>query len=149
MIYHKIKIHGTPKVVSLTRTKAIRCHCLECQGNSSDEVKECTVTDCPLHEYRLGHVPEELKGKERYTRSKAIRLKCKDCAENNPAIRDCGCLTCPTWHYRGSGHVPDPTQQKELKVAYNKKKNQMNRQMPEAARQKLEAFREARRKAKA
>lgn len=41
--------------------KAIRLHCLGCSG-TSNEVKLCTVTDCPLYTFRLGHRPA--KGEE-------------------------------------------------------------------------------------
>jgi hypothetical protein len=37
--------------------KAIRAKCLDCSGNSSDEVKCCPVIDCPLWAFRLGKNP--------------------------------------------------------------------------------------------
>ena len=37
--------------------KAIRAKCLDCSGNSSDEVKACPVKDCPLYPFRLGRNP--------------------------------------------------------------------------------------------
>ncbi len=41
----------------LTPLKAIRKNCLECSSGSSNEVKNCIITDCPLYPYRLGKNP--------------------------------------------------------------------------------------------
>lgn len=38
----------------LTITQAIRKKCLECSGNSRNEVKNCEINTCPLYYYRLG-----------------------------------------------------------------------------------------------
>ena len=38
-------------------TKAIRAFCLECCGNSSNEVKLCPRTICPLYSFRFGKNP--------------------------------------------------------------------------------------------
>jgi hypothetical protein len=40
--------------------KAIREFCLECCGDSSAAVKECTAT-CPLHPFRFGRNPYRAK----------------------------------------------------------------------------------------
>jgi hypothetical protein len=40
----------------LTRTKAIRQKCLECQGGNAQEVRRCTHSDCTLWPWRLGRV---------------------------------------------------------------------------------------------
>jgi hypothetical protein len=40
--------------MNLTPLKAIRIKCLECCCDSSHEVKNCHITDCPLWPYRLG-----------------------------------------------------------------------------------------------
>lgn len=45
-----------------TPIKAIRAKCLECSCDSAHEVRMCTITDCPLYEYRFGHRPP--KGEE-------------------------------------------------------------------------------------
>ena len=37
--------------------KAIRAKCLDCSGGSSEEVKSCPVTDCPLYPFRRGRNP--------------------------------------------------------------------------------------------
>jgi len=35
----------------------IRKYCMECVGDSYDEIKNCTDLDCPLYPYRFGHAP--------------------------------------------------------------------------------------------
>lgn len=37
--------------------KAIREHCIECCGGSSNEVKLCTAVQCPLYAFRFGKNP--------------------------------------------------------------------------------------------
>lgn len=34
--------------------KAIRAHCIDCSGGSSNEVSLCPMTECPLYPFRLG-----------------------------------------------------------------------------------------------
>lgn len=41
----------------LTPMKAIRAKCLDCSAGSSNEVKLCQVTNCPLFPYRFGKNP--------------------------------------------------------------------------------------------
>jgi hypothetical protein len=41
--------------------RAIRKHCLDCSGDSSNEVKLCAHKDCNLYHFRLGKNPY-LKG---------------------------------------------------------------------------------------
>lgn len=41
----------------LTPIKAMRKYCLECSGDSYNEVKLCVIPDCPLYPYRLGKRP--------------------------------------------------------------------------------------------
>jgi hypothetical protein len=41
---------------NITPVRAIKLKCLECSGNAK-EVKLCTMSDCPLFEYRLGTNP--------------------------------------------------------------------------------------------
>lgn len=45
---------GKDKKVSLTPMKAIRYFCLECMMGSSDSIKACPSTKCPLYLYRTG-----------------------------------------------------------------------------------------------
>jgi hypothetical protein len=41
----------------LTPLRAIRAKCLDCSDMSSNEVKLCGFTDCPLYPYRFGKNP--------------------------------------------------------------------------------------------
>lgn len=41
-----------------TPMKAIRAKCLECCCGQMGEVRQCTIEDCPLWEYRNGHRPK-------------------------------------------------------------------------------------------
>lgn len=41
----------------ITPMKAIRLKCLDCCCGSSNEVKLCTVSSCPLHPFREGRNP--------------------------------------------------------------------------------------------
>lgn len=41
----------------LTPVKSIRKKCLDCSGGSRKEVRECMLTDCPLHPFRMGKNP--------------------------------------------------------------------------------------------
>ena len=40
-----------------TPMKAIRPKCLDCSGGSADNVKHCTISDCPLYPMRSGKNP--------------------------------------------------------------------------------------------
>ena len=53
--------------------KAIRLKCLDCSCGSSNEVKLCTVTKCPLYPFREGHNP--YKKKREYTEEQRNALK--------------------------------------------------------------------------
>lgn len=39
----------------LTRSQAIRAKCLDCCCDNSVEVRNCSVTKCPLWNFRMGH----------------------------------------------------------------------------------------------
>lgn len=41
----------------MTPLQAIRKKCLDCCYDQANEVKLCTVTDCPLYPFRMGHNP--------------------------------------------------------------------------------------------
>ena len=45
------------EISRLSPIKAIRLHCLECLGNSSQEVERCSRPKCPLWSFRLGKHP--------------------------------------------------------------------------------------------
>ena len=42
---------------TLTPLKAIRLKCLDCSGDSADEVRKYVIPDCPLYPFRLGKNP--------------------------------------------------------------------------------------------
>ena len=41
--------------------KAIRAKCLDCCCGNQAEVKACTVSNCPLHDFRFGKNPYRAK----------------------------------------------------------------------------------------
>ena len=43
--------------MATTPMKAIRAKCLDCCNGSAHEVKMCTVSKCPLYDFRLGKNP--------------------------------------------------------------------------------------------
>lgn len=43
----------------LTPVKAIRAKCLDCSCGNKAEVRNCTIIDCSLYPYRLGHRPKK------------------------------------------------------------------------------------------
>lgn len=51
--------------------KAIRAKCLDCTCNQQNEVRDCTITECPLYAFRFGKNPyHKLASQE--TREKAL-----------------------------------------------------------------------------
>lgn len=57
-IKHTIRNAEGEKVqVTLTPSKAIRKHCIECMGFQARHVSGCTSKHCPLYPYRLGGNP--------------------------------------------------------------------------------------------
>ena len=64
----------TPK----SAIKAIRAKCIECSGDSRQEVKICPIKTCPLYAYRLGRNPNR-KGREWTEEQKeALRKRLKE-----------------------------------------------------------------------
>lgn len=89
------------KTVPYTRMKAIKYYCLECVGFVYDEMKNCTMPECPLFPYRFGKMPE---GKTPNDRKKAIRSHCLECVGDDwEWIRNCPSDLCPVHPYRLSG----------------------------------------------
>ena len=70
--------------------KAIRAHCLECVGGSSDEVKLCTAPKCWLYPYRFGKNPFRAPPSEKQ-RESARRLSQK--RQNNDGFVDLAAQT--------------------------------------------------------
>ena len=46
-----MKLYETP-------IKAIRKKCLDCTCNQHQEIRLCTVIDCPIYPYRMGRRPD-------------------------------------------------------------------------------------------
>lgn len=44
-----------------TFSKAIRAYCLDCCGDSANEVKLCPAKECPLWDFRFGKNPNRPK----------------------------------------------------------------------------------------
>jgi len=44
-------------MAKLTPIKAIRAKCKDCCGGSLGEVRICHISECALHEYRMGRRP--------------------------------------------------------------------------------------------
>ena len=42
-----------------TPIKAIRKKCLDCTCNQPKEIRNCTVVNCALYPYRMGHRPDK------------------------------------------------------------------------------------------
>ena len=55
----------------LSPIKAIRTHCLECLGWSSDEVIKCSLKTCPLYPFRKGTDPGR---KREYSKEERIKI---------------------------------------------------------------------------
>ena len=54
---------GVDRMKQLTPLKAIRHKCLDCCCNQYEEIKACSVVDCPLWFHRLGIRPFSDKNK--------------------------------------------------------------------------------------
>lgn len=61
----------------LTATQAIRAKCVECNCGVKAEVKHCTLTDCPLYPFRMGHNPNYQR-KSRSLASKSSRFTAQE-----------------------------------------------------------------------
>ena len=72
-VEHRILKNGSGEtiLVKLTATSAIRKHCMECMGFSSDMVKECPSVLCCLYPFRSGRNPS-YSGKKRKVSKKGI-----------------------------------------------------------------------------
>jgi hypothetical protein len=51
------KVPSSSEKRRLTPVQAIRKKCLDCSCGSRSEVRECTLTHCPLYPYRMGRRP--------------------------------------------------------------------------------------------
>jgi len=48
------KIVRTKVKQTMSRTRAVKAHCLDCAGETANEVVLCQVFDCPIWEWRFG-----------------------------------------------------------------------------------------------
>ena len=72
----------------ITPLRALRAKCLWCCDGQRVEPKRCPATDCPIHPYRCGSIPD---GASRNL-IPVIRAKCLECADGPADVRDCdGC----------------------------------------------------------
>lgn len=62
--------------------KVIRLKCLECSNGSSNEVKLCPVTKCPLYPYRFGTNPDRKKRELTEEQKKEMAERLKKAREN-------------------------------------------------------------------
>ncbi len=70
---------GKNKEVNLTPLKAIRQKCLECSGSSYKGVRLCSLTNCPVYLYRMGHNPNRHGiGGNPYLEQKNYQLKLRE-----------------------------------------------------------------------
>lgn len=108
----KLKRHGgrlsladylnCPEPPFITRKQAIKLRCLDCVGNSHEEVRDCKEKKCVLWRYRLGG-PVENADSPMMFRAKAIRQDCMQCCGDSVNERAlCPAEKCPTWPYRMS-----------------------------------------------
>lgn len=49
----------------LTKSRAIKLHCLTCSGESPKEVTLCVISTCPLWKFRFGYSPNDKRYDER------------------------------------------------------------------------------------
>ena len=97
---HKMKLDLKTKV--LTPVKAVRKYCSWCSSDSRDEIKNCSVSKCPIRPYRFGK--RKVDPKPSLTPVKSIRARCIDCrGHEKKAVGTCQFSDCPLYPYR-MGH---------------------------------------------
>lgn len=77
----------------VTPMKAIRAKCLDCSCGSTNEVKLCPITRCPLYPFREGHNPniarreltEEQREAARVRLAQNTRFRNQSKSGNSPA----------------------------------------------------------------
>lgn len=85
--------------IKVSRSKAVKLRCLDCAGFVKKQVKECSLTNCPLYEMRLtGKLNGEKAG---LRRSKAIKDFCVRCFNGHKTlIKTCTDINCSFHQYR-------------------------------------------------
>ena len=71
-----------------TALKAIKMKCLDCSYYSQKEVKECTMTDCPLYAWRMGKNPFRTKKELTAEQKEALEERMKALREKRAALRE-------------------------------------------------------------
>lgn len=86
----------------LSPVKSIRKFCMWCGKDSFEEIKLCSIDDCPIWVYRLGRRP-----KAKSTPVKSIKAKCLDCSGfEREEARNCTFTDCALYPYR-KGKAPN------------------------------------------
>ncbi|GEM_PF-2523592 len=92
-----------------TPAAPIRSRCLDCSETEAD-VRNCRVTGCWLHPWRMGKGPSQprlskvmrrpRREGEALTSIKSIRSYCLACAGSSKEVRACPSMDCWLWPYR-------------------------------------------------
>jgi hypothetical protein len=127
-----------------TPLRAVRLHCVECCGGSSNEVRHCSATSCPLWPCRFGRRPNaEEKAvvaemptyplERRMAGASALRAarkRCIDCSGGtDAAVRACTFSDCALHRYR-FGKNPNIVRSDEWKLAATERLASLKRPAP-------------------
>ena len=66
--------------------KAIREFCLDCCGDSTSMVKECTSVNCALHPFRLGKNPYRTKREMTDEQREAAKIRLAEARKKKEVI---------------------------------------------------------------
>jgi hypothetical protein len=64
--------------------KVMRKFCLECEGDSKEAVKECSIGDCLIHPFRFGKNPARAGKGQSAVQMASIRSKKQTVSKENP-----------------------------------------------------------------
>lgn len=79
----------------MSRQTAIRKKCLDCSGDSANEVRNCSHTECQLYPFRI-----TAKAGHGY-KARAIKEFCLECCNGSAVERRlCPAEGCPLYEYR-------------------------------------------------
>ena len=83
----------------LNKRRAIKALCNNCSAWATRQRQTCPVTECQLHPYRNGEMPEGLTPSDR---AKAINDYCRDwcCMGRSAEVKICHITTCPLFAWR-------------------------------------------------
>lgn len=81
-------------MTSQSPIQAIKYYCLHCNGGSYKATKDCEISNCSLHRYRLG---KDIGGRK----LKAIREFCLECMSGCKAtVKNCPSFDCHLYSFR-------------------------------------------------